>query len=122
MNASNETTTTAQAAVVAEPGAAVASKKAARKNASAARKAAPKAKKTAKIAKKTATPSVPREFSKKQIVLDLLRQKTGTTLDEIMSTTGWQRHTCRGFLSVAGNANKITVEKADAGRRYRIVK
>lgn len=122
MNSTTETTATSQAAVVAEKGAHVAPKNAARKKATTPRKAAPKAKKTAKGAKKATTASVPREFSKKQIVLDLLRQKTGATLDEIITATGWLRHTCRGFLSVAGKTNKIAVEKTDAGRRYRIVK
>jgi hypothetical protein len=58
--------------------------------------------------------------SKKMQVLDMLRAKDCTTLDELMAATGWQRHTCRGFLSVAGKSMKIKSEKTDSGRRYRI--
>jgi hypothetical protein len=42
-----------------------------------------------------------RESSKKALVLDMLRRPDGATLDEIMTTTGWQAHTVRGFLSGA---------------------
>jgi len=83
MNATTEITTTAEAAAVAEPGAPVAPKKDSRKKTTTSKKNAPKARKGAKGAKKTATPSVPREFSKKAAVLDLLRRKTGATMTEI---------------------------------------
>ena len=32
-------------------------------------------------------------------VLDLLRQKDGATIEDIVKVTGWQKHTARGTLS-----------------------
>ena len=42
-----------------------------------------------------------RDGSKKAQVLDLLRRPNGASLDEIMTETGWQAHTVRGFISHA---------------------
>jgi hypothetical protein len=38
--------------------------------------------------------------SKKDTVLRMVQEPRGATLDEIMSATGWQAHSVRGFLSV----------------------
>lgn len=83
------------------------------------------AKKTSKPATKAShSASVPREFSKKQIVLDLLRRKDGATMAEIAKATDWQNHSIRGFIS--GHVTKkmgLAVEstKTDQGeRRYKI--
>ncbi len=94
-------------------------KKASKKQAKGAPKAAgtkekPVSKKAAKAA------SLPREFSKKAIVLDLMRRKDGATMAEIAKATGWQNHSIRGFIS--GNLTKkmgLTVEstKNEAGER-----
>jgi hypothetical protein len=104
-------------------------KKGARKPAT-TKAAKPAAKKTVKSAPRNAsnkamgTGSVPREFSKKQIVLDLLRRKDGATMGEIAKATGWQNHSIRGFIS--GTVSKrmgLNAESAknDAGERtYRI--
>jgi Protein of unknown function (DUF3489) len=142
-----ETTSTTEAAVVAEQGSPVASEKAASKKAASQKKGAPKvnegAKKAARQAKvapkkqakekvtskkaaKVKEAKMPREFSKKAIVLDLLRRPKGATLAEIAKATNWQNHSIRGFIS--GNLTKkmgLTVEstKNDAGERtYRIAK
>ena len=53
-------------------------------------KGAPKKAKATKAARTKAGAAVPREFSKKAIVLDLLRRKEGVTLAEIMAQTDWQ--------------------------------
>jgi len=37
--------------------------------------------------------------SKKQIVIRLLKRKSGASLDELCTATGWQPHSVRGFLS-----------------------
>ena len=142
-----ETTSTTESAAVAEQGAQVAPEKAASKKAASQKKGAPKANKGAKKAAKQAkaTPKkqakekvaskkaakvkeakVPREFSKKSIVLDLLRRKDGATMAEIAKATDWQNHSIRGFVS--GTLMKkmdLPVEsfKNEAGERtYRLAK
>jgi len=103
-------------------------RKAAHKAARGAKKAATKsARKTAQRKKALAKPeaAVPREFSKKQIVLDLLRRQNGATMGEIAEATAWQNHSIRGFISgVVGKKMALELEsrKNDAGERtYRIV-
>ena len=140
-----ETTITTETAAVAEQGAHVAPEKAASKKVASQKKGAPKASKGAKKAAKQAKAApkkqakekvtskkaakvkeakVPREFSKKSIVLDLLRRPKGATLAEIMAATDWQAHSVRGFIS--GNITKkmgLAVEstKSESGdRTYRI--
>lgn len=128
-NSSTETTAPTTNAAVAAPAATVTPKKAAATRKPTTKKVAPNAKKAAKAAKpagkktsnkKVATAAVPREFSKKQIVLDMLRAKGGATMAEIMAKTDWQAHSVRGFISTAGKTYKIASEKTDAGRRYKI--
>jgi hypothetical protein len=148
----NEATT----AAVAEQGAPVAPEKAASTKKASAKKGTPKAKKAAKAAKpatkkaakaapkkqaaaKEKAPSKkaakaaakpekaqPREGSKKQIVLDLMRRKDGATMAEIAKATGWQNHSIRGFVSGAlMKKMDLPVEsfKNEAGERtYRLAK
>ena len=129
--AASETTAAASQSASRAPAANKASTKKASKKAekSATKKTAKSAtKKAAKRApvKKTAKANdgVPREFSKKAIVLDLLRRKEGATMAEIANATNWQNHSIRGFIS--GQLTKkmgLTVEsgKNEAGDRvYRI--
>lgn len=77
-------------------------------------------------AKKDKNASTPRDGSKKGIILALLQQKDGTTLTEIMSATGWQAHSVRGFISGhLGTKLGLSVEstKNEAGERsYRLPK
>jgi ribonuclease D len=99
----------------------------------AARKPAKKAKGT-KAAKAAAdapqadasTPKVPREFSKKAIVRDLLVRTGGATLPEIMEKAGWQKHTVRGFISTltkkTGIAITSTRRESDKARVYEAAK
>ena len=43
----------------------------------------------------------PRRPSKQDVVIAMLRQPEGATVDEVASVTGWQRHTVRGVFSGA---------------------
>jgi hypothetical protein len=91
---------------------------------------APKAKaaKTAKAAAKNATkaPAKARTTqdasepgtSKKAHVLALISRKDGATLDEIMTATGWQKHTICGFISILGkNGTTVESSRSEAGAR-----
>ena len=135
-----ETTSTTESAAVAEQGAQGAPEKAVAKKAASQKKGAKKAAKQAKVAPKKQAKEkvaskkaakvkeakVPREFSKKNIILDLLRRPKGATMAEIAKATDWQNHSIRGFIS--GNLTKkmgLTVEstKNEAGERtYRVAK
>ena len=66
----------------------------------------------------------PREGTKQQQMIDLMRRPKGATLAEIVEATGWQQHTIRGAM--AGALKKklgltIASEKDESrGRVYRI--
>ncbi len=97
-------------------------KKAAHKAKGARKTAKPAATKASKPAtsKANKSASVPREFSKKAIVLDLLRRKDGATMGEIAKATEWQQHSIRGFISGTVSKRmglKVESSKNDAGER-----
>ena len=90
------------------------------------RKVGKKAKSTKKApaAKKPAGKSADRS-NKKAEVIAMMKRAKGATLAEIMATTGWQRHTIRGFASILGSkgGEKIDSSKNAAGERtYKIAK
>jgi len=65
----------------------------------------------------------PQRPSKQDLVIAMLRQPEGATVDEVASVTGWQRHTVRGVFS--GTLKKklgLTLASAteERGRVYRI--
>lgn len=67
----------------------------------------------------------PREGSKASRVIAMLRREGGTTLEEIMSAMGWQKHTARAMLSAGGSLTKIhglviTSQKMGGERKYSI--
>jgi Protein of unknown function (DUF3489) len=70
-----------------------------------------------------AGPAKPKTTKQEQ-VLTMLSQVGGTTIDEIMNSTGWQQHSVRGFF--AGTVRKklgfeLTSEKPEGEeRRYAI--
>lgn len=86
--------------------------------------AAPVAPRKTGAAKEATQPKDARECSKKAIVLELLRRTEGATLADIMSATGWQAHSVRGFISGAlGKKMGLTVESLktpEGARAYRI--
>jgi hypothetical protein len=106
----------ASEADTAQPAATVApSKGRSKKPAAKAKRPAPKPK----------AAKMPREGSKKEEVLAMMRRAKGVTLDEIMKATGWQKHTVRGFVSILCSKHGVTVEstKSDAGERtYKVAK
>ena len=60
--------------------------------------------------------------SKLDTMVNLLRQPTGTSIEELASATAWQKHSVRGAL--AGTLKKkghvISSDVVDGVRRYRI--
>ena len=61
--------------------------------------------------------------SKQDVVIAMLRQPEGATVDEVASVTGWQRHTVRGVFP--GTLKKklgltLASTKEQRGRVYRI--
>jgi len=62
--------------------------------------------------------------TKQALLIDLLKRKTGATIDEVVEATGWQAHSVRGAIS--GTLKKklgldVTSEKVEGrGRVYRI--
>src|SRR5262245_604165 len=84
-----------------------------------------KAKSGDKKSQRAAKPATKeRTDTKKAIVLEMLRRKDGATMAEIATTTGWQNHTIRGFISgTVSKKMRLAIEsvKIEAGERsYRI--
>jgi hypothetical protein len=79
-----------------------------------------------KKAPKAATePGTPREGSKTSQVIAMLKREGGTTLEEIMTTMGWLKHTTRAMLSAGGSLTKkhglvVVSEKVGDKRVYSI--
>jgi hypothetical protein len=64
----------------------------------------------------------PRAESKGAKILELISGTDGATLAEIMTATGWQKHSVRGFISTAGKKLTIESTKSPEGERtYRRV-
>jgi len=127
-----EAKSTENTAAVAEQGAHVAPERASSKKgasqkkvAKAGKKATPK--KQAKASKKAAKPAAKREAGgareggKKAAVIAMLQCKGGAILEQIMKTTGWQKHTVRGFISILGSKHGLKIQstkREDGGRVY----
>jgi hypothetical protein len=91
----------------------------------ATKKAAPAKAPKGKNGAKGAETATPRDGSKTAQVVAMLQRKNGATIEEIMRTMGWLRHTVRGFMAGAMKKAGYTVEsfKPEGGSRtYRINK
>jgi Protein of unknown function (DUF3489) len=65
-----------------------------------------------------------RANSKQARVLGLLRRPSGATIATIVTSTGWQPHTVRGFFAAVVRkklALRLESEKTDGERVYRII-
>ena len=128
-----ETKTTDKAATVTAQGAQGAPEKASSKKAATQKKGAPTGQKAAKGKAKAAKPKKqtkaakaprakttgPRPESKGAKVLEMIARAKGATLAEIMKATKWQKHSVRGFVSIASKKHGIKIEssKNEAGDR-----
>jgi hypothetical protein len=66
----------------------------------------------------------PKPRSKQAAVIMMLRRAKGATVDEVMTATGWQRHTVRGMVSGALRKKlglNVASTKEKRGHVYRIV-
>ncbi|MBB5690908.1 hypothetical protein FHS88_003048 [Roseomonas alkaliterrae] len=52
-----------------------------------------------RTAREPAAPRKPREGTKQEAVLAMLRREEGATIAQICEATGWQQHTVRGFFA-----------------------
>ncbi|WP_431266896.1 DUF3489 domain-containing protein [Dankookia sp. P2] len=66
-------------------------------------------------APRLAGPRKPREGTKQQQVLAMLRRPEGTTVAQIVEATGWQAHTVRGFFAGLKKRQGLAVESRRAG-------
>lgn len=61
--------------------------------------------------------------NKTEIILGLLRRKSGASVDEMIKATGWQAHSVRGFLSGTVKKklglNLVSETGGKSVRRYR---
>jgi hypothetical protein len=76
--------------------------------------------KAAPVVKAAPAPVVPvQRVTQKSRAIDML--VNGVSLDNLMATFGWQRHTVRGFISVLGKTYDISSSSIDGVRTYQIV-
>ena len=74
----------------------------------------------AKAPKSATQPKGAREGSKTATILDVLKREGGVTSKELMTATGWQTHSVRGFLSGTVGKKlglKVVSAKGESGER-----
>jgi hypothetical protein len=70
-------------------------------------------------AQEPANPDAPKKPNKTEMVLALLKQKNGATLDELVKSTGWLPHTTRAALTgLKRKGHAIERTKVDGVSRY----
>jgi hypothetical protein len=65
----------------------------------------------------TGAPRKPREGTKQEVVLVMLRRPEGATVAQIAEATGWAQHTVRGFFAGLKKRQGINVEIAERIRQ-----
>jgi hypothetical protein len=87
-----------------------------------------KAKKTpAKASRRAPAKKVATEErrNKKAEVIAMMKRAKGATLAEIVASTGWQKHTVRGLISILGSKGGLIIESsknASGDRHYHVAK
>ena len=79
--------------------------------------------KTDKKIRVPVAPAAAPTTSKLDQLLVELGKEDGATLDELVTATGWQKHSVRGAMAGAlkRKGHQITSTKADGVRRYRLM-
>ncbi|MGG5819114.1 DUF3489 domain-containing protein [Falsiroseomonas sp. HW251] len=73
--------------------------------------------KPARQPRQPGAPRKPREGTKQEQVLALLRRPEGATFAQIAEVTGWQHHTVRGFFAGLKKRQGIAVEVLERVRQ-----
>ncbi len=73
--------------------------------------------KAARAPRDPGAPRKPREGTKQETVLAMLRRAEGATIAQICEATGWQQHTVRGFFAGLKKRQGITVIAAERIRQ-----
>ena len=73
--------------------------------------------KGARTPREAGAPRKPREGTKQETVLAMLRREEGATIAQICEATGWQQHTVRGFFVGLKKRQGITVVAAERIRQ-----
>ena len=70
-----------------------------------------------RAARKPGTPRKPRDGTKQETVLAMLRREEGATIAQICEATGWQQHTVRGFFAGLKKRQGIEVQVLERVRQ-----
>ena len=73
--------------------------------------------KPARASRDPGAPRKPREGTKQETVLALLRREEGATIAQICEATGWQQHTVRGFFAGLKKRQGIEVQVLERVRQ-----
>jgi predicted ArsR family transcriptional regulator len=73
--------------------------------------------KRARAAREANAPRKPREGTKQEQVLAMLRRPEGATVAQIAEATGWAQHTVRGFFAGLRKREGIAVEVLERVRQ-----
>ncbi|MBR0655525.1 DUF3489 domain-containing protein [Roseomonas arctica] len=66
--------------------------------------------KSARLQREPGAPRKPREGTKQELVLAMLRRAEGATVTQIAEATGWAQHTVRGFFAGLKTRQGIEVQ------------